>query len=125
MKALLDTHVLIGWGSDPTKISAEARAVIANGSNLMFISAATFWEISVKMKIGKLQIDEEIEETILRNNFRTLSITPQHAFFAGQLPLHHRDPFDRIIVAQALTEDLILITRDPRQIAYGGKVILA
>jgi len=113
MKLLLDTHVLIWW-LDPTisTLSEEAYAAISDGKNLVFVSAATAWEITIKKALGKLDAPDNLEEELARHKLQPLPITISHALAVGELPRHHNDPFDRILVAQAKVEALTLITRD-------------
>ncbi len=112
MNILLDTHVLI-WAleNNPT-LSDGAREAIVDGHNMVFISAATIWEISIKSSTGKLQTPGNLLEEIKLHRFTPLPIQFEHAQRAGQLPLRHKDPFDRILIAQALHEQLTLVTRD-------------
>ena len=113
MKLLLDTHILIWW-LDPTisTLSEEAYAAISDGKNLVFVSAATAWEITIKKALGKLDAPDNLEEELARHKLQPLPITISHALAVGELPRHHNDPFDRILVAQAKVEALTLITRD-------------
>lgn len=81
-------------------MTVSAREAIANGENIVFVSAATVWEIVTKKAIGKLDLPDEFQEVLRQQHFRCLDITSDHAFQIGKLPMHHRDPFDRMIVAQ-------------------------
>ena len=112
MRLLLDTHIFLWWLADDPALSAKAREVIGNGNNMIYISAASVWEISVKKSLGKLEAPENIETIVEQERFQKLPITLGHGEAAGQLPAHHRDPFDRILIAQARCEDLILVTVD-------------
>ena len=125
MKLLLDTHVLLWWLNDDDTLSKKAYAAIKDSSNLIFVSAATAWEISIKKSLGKLKAPDNLEEILETNNFQTLSITIPHASLAGQLPFHHDDPFDRLLIAQSQIEDFTLVTRDKKQMLYGIKTIVA
>lgn len=125
MKLLLDTHVLLWWLSDDGTLSKKAYAAIKDSSNLIFVSAATAWEISIKKSLGKLKAPDNLEEILEANNFQTLSITIPHALLAGQLPFHHEDPFDRLLIAQSQIEGLTLVTRDKKQMLYGIQTIVA
>ena len=122
---MLDTHVLLWWLSDDGNLSKKAYSTIKDSSNLIFISAATAWEISIKKSLGKLKAPDNLEEILEANNFQTLSITILHALLAGQLPFHHEDPFDRLLIAQSQIEDLTLVTRDKKQMLYGIQTIVA
>ena len=122
MRVLLDTHAFLWWITDDERLSAPARAAISSGDNLIFVSAATVWEIVVKSRLGRLPIREQIEGFIPAeleaNAFQPLSITVRHALRLESLPDHHRDPFDRILVAQALAEEMPLISGDQAVRAY-------
>lgn len=125
MRQLLDTHVVLWWLTDDRRLGRTARSMIADHGNGVFVSAATHWEISVKIELGKLETDADLREAIARSGFRDLPISPEHAWRAGRLPLVHRDPFDRLLVAQAMLEHLTIVTAD-RQIArYDVPVIPA
>ena len=112
MRLLLDTHIFLWWLTDDPALSAKAREVIGNGNNVIYISAASVWEISVKKSLGKLEAPENIETIVEQERFQKLSITLSHGEAAGQLPTYHRDPFDRMLIAQARCEELILVTVD-------------
>lgn len=112
MRLLLDTNALI-WAlrNDPT-LYARARAAIDDPDNDVFVSMVSVWEISIKRSMGKLDVPANFVERIRNADYIPLLATFEHAELAGRLPLHHRDPFDRMLVAQAQVEDLILVTRD-------------
>jgi PIN domain nuclease of toxin-antitoxin system len=116
MQYLLDTHVLIWWITSDKRLSTEARALIASHRNTLYWSVAGSWEISIKHALGRLLFDEPPEVLIPaeldRNRIETLPITNAHAFKAGRLPAHHRDPFDRMLVAQAQIESLGIVSGD-------------
>jgi PIN domain nuclease of toxin-antitoxin system len=114
MKLLLDTHILIWWLCEDSKLSQPEIDLITNPDNLIFISAAACWEITVKKMIGKLDAPDDLPEALAANNFIELPITVQHTQYLYQLPPHHNDPFDRIMIAQALQEDLAFMTRDSK-----------
>jgi PIN domain nuclease of toxin-antitoxin system len=123
MKLLLDTHVLIWWLSDARKLSQTEIDLITDSDNLIFVSAATAWEIAVKKMIGKLEAPDDLPAALAVNNFLELPITIEHSQKLYQLPLHHNDPFDRIMVAQAMSEDLTFMTRDTKIALYDIKII--
>jgi len=114
MNLLLDTHVLLWWLDDNPDLSLRARTVIADGNNLAFVSAAVIWEIQIKRALGKLKIPKNFRNVLDQQGFELLDITVEHAYAVGKLPLYHRDPFDRILVAQAKLENMILVSRDKR-----------
>ena len=122
MRLLLDTHVLIWWLADDRKLSRNARDIIANPDNDVLVSSATAWEISIKTALGRIEIDlDDLEKAIAKNGFRPLSIGLRHALTAGRLPLVHRDPFDRMLVAQASVEELRVVSHDRVFERYGLK----
>lgn len=126
MNLLLDTHVLLWTLDDDPSLSSEARAAITNGSNIVFVSAATAWEISIKKALGKLQVPSgDYLDELRRHRFTPLDITTEHALAVENLPPHHADPFDRMLVAQAQTEGLALVTGDARLSAYSVQIIVA
>ncbi|MFH1581968.1 MAG: type II toxin-antitoxin system VapC family toxin [Pseudomonadota bacterium] len=112
MNLLLDTHVLLWWLDDDPNLSRQARTAIADGRNLVFISAAVIWEIQIKYALGKLKIPANFREVLEQQEFEPLDITMEHAYAVADLPPHHSDPFDRMLVAQAKVESLTIITRD-------------
>jgi len=114
MNLLLDTHVLLWWLDDNPGLSLRARTVIADGNNLVFVSAAVIWEIQIKHALGKLKIPKNFRNVLDQQGFELLDITVEHAYAVGKLPLYHRDPFDRILVAQAKLENMTLVSRDKR-----------
>lgn len=119
MNLLLDSHTFLWWLADDPKLGKRARQAIADGSTLVHVSAATLWEIAIKQALGKLEVESaDLAAEIPANGFVELPITGSHALRAGALPRHHDDPFDRMLVAQALDEGLTLVTRDPALEAY-------
>lgn len=113
MKLLLDTHCLLWWLDDPKLLSKEARQAIGDASNFVFISAAVAWEIVIKKSLGKIDLPNNLEDMLNDSKFDLLPITVAHTLTVQALPGHHRDPFDRILVAQAICEGLTIVTRDP------------
>jgi PIN domain nuclease of toxin-antitoxin system len=125
MNILLDTHVLI-WAleNNPT-LSKTAVDCIVDGSNMVFVSAASVWEINIKMSMGKLEAPDNLLEEIRLHRFTPLPMTLEHAQLAGRLPDIHKDPFDRMLVAQAMMEKLTLATRDKLIEGYKIKTVKA
>jgi PIN domain nuclease of toxin-antitoxin system len=119
---LLDAHALLWflWGHG--NLSAKAQAMMADGANDLLLSAGTLWEIAIKVGLGKLQLAESYEvfmdKAILDNELSILPISVKHAATVSTLPLHHRDPFDRLLVAQAMVEQIPIVSRDPALDAY-------
>lgn len=124
MKLLLDTHVLLWAVTDSPRIKAIRKRLLA-ADNDVYFSVASLWEIAIKVSLGKLQADAtEVREAALEGGFFELPILGQHALHVGGLPWHHRDPFDRLLVAQAAAEPMRLLTADEQLLAYGGQVDL-
>ncbi len=111
-RLLLDTHVVLWWLSDDRRLGAQARRLIANAGNHVAVSAASVWEMAIKSCIGKLSVPDDVTGAVVDCGFAPLAITMEHAARVGELPLVHRDPFDRMLIAQAQVERLELITRD-------------
>jgi PIN domain nuclease of toxin-antitoxin system len=122
---LLDTHVFLWWLDDPGQLSGAARAAIGDGRNAIYVSAAVAWEIAIKKALGKLDAPDDLEEVMAANRFLPLPVTISHALGILALPHHHRDPFDRILIAQAQQEDLTFISRDPHVASHGVRHMLA
>lgn len=123
MSLLLDTHVLLWWLAGSSRLSQTARETIG-ASGAVYVSAATAWEIAIKVSQGKLEFPADIEEELLRNQFQPLNVSIRHAVAAAALPLHHRDPFDRMLIAQARLESLTLVTGDAKLEAYDAPMLL-
>ena len=124
-RLLLDTHALVWWLSDVSRLSQAARAAIAEPRNDIFVSAISGWEIAVKRAKGCMTAPDHLSEMIEERGFNHLPLTFHHAEQAGLLPMHHRDPFDRLLVAQAQAEGLVLVTRDARIPHYGIRTLTA
>jgi PIN domain nuclease of toxin-antitoxin system len=113
VRLLLDTHILIWWLADDRKLTRSARAIIANPDNDVLVSAASLWEISIKVALGRLEVElDDLEQNVATNGFRSLPINYRHALTAGRLPGIHRDPFDRMLIAQASVEELRVVSHD-------------
>lgn len=123
MKALLDTHILLWWLADDLSLPPLAAQTIANPNIDVFVSSATAWEIAIKRAAGRLEAPGDLLGALDANNFESLSITVAHALAAGALPEHHSDPFDRMLIAQARTEALTLITVDHRFPEYDVEIL--
>ncbi len=124
MRLLLDAHILLWWLSSSPRLPKAARTAIEE-SAVAYVSAATAWEIAIKVAAGKLEFRGDLEEQLALNDFHPLPITLIHALLAAKLPRHHADPFDRMLVAQASFESLKLVTADPRLAAYGVPILPA
>ena len=123
MSLLLDTHVVLWWISGSPRLPENIAARIADPGELVVVSAASIWEAAIKAALGKLRVPEALGDVVTEEGFESMPITFEHAEQAGALPAHHRDPFDRMLVAQAITEGLILVTHDPAFEPYGVQVL--
>jgi PIN domain nuclease of toxin-antitoxin system len=116
MKLLLDTHTFIWWDGEPTKLSSQALALCQDDTNEILLSVASVWEIQIKLQLGKLHLKMPLQEVIegqqLTNNIQILPITLTHVLALEKLPKPHKDPFDRLLVAQATVENLTLLSGD-------------
>jgi PIN domain nuclease of toxin-antitoxin system len=113
MRCLLDTHVLLWWIEDNPKLKKRLRAIITDPDTEVAVSAATIWEAAIKRALGKLRFETAVLlDSLDRGGILVLPITAEHALAAGDLPRHHDDPFDRMLVAQAIAEGFTLITSD-------------
>jgi PIN domain nuclease of toxin-antitoxin system len=119
MRLLLDTHTLIWWLTDDKRLRTPERDAISDSEAIVHVSAATLWEISIKASLGRIDVeDDELSEGLKENAFVELPIAWPHGRRAGSLPRHHDDPFDRMLIAQAQHEQLILVSYDPTFRAY-------
>jgi PIN domain nuclease of toxin-antitoxin system len=119
VKLLLDTHALLWWLSDDDRLGPEVREHIADPANEVLVSVASLWEIVVKVRIGKLDVDiGAVERVIAGGDFERLAITPAHLALLAELPAHHRDPFDHLLIAQAISTDSVVVTDDRRMPLY-------
>lgn len=126
MTLLLDTHALLWWMDNSKRLGRRALAVLKDPHNDVWISSVCIWEVSIKTSIGRVKLKASFEERIqleLEQGFRSLPVTFAHAFAVGGLPLHHADPFDRLLIAQAQCEDLTLLTADPFMRAYDVRTL--
>lgn len=116
MRFLLDTSTLLWWDVDTDKLSTEAYDTIQSDKTDIYLSYISIWEIQIKNQLGKLELrvplQQLVQEQITQNNIILLSLTEKHIYGLSQLPYHHRDPFDRLLISQASAEDLTLITKD-------------
>jgi PIN domain nuclease of toxin-antitoxin system len=123
MKVLLDTHTLLWATIEPSSLSKRATVIIANPASEIYVSAASAWEIATKVRLGKLRGAEEFEREFLGDvdsaGYTLLPISAAHALRAGRLAGDHRDPFDRMIAAQALAEDIPILSIDPKLDSFG------
>ncbi len=123
MRLLLDTHTFIWWMTNDRALPASTRAAIGDEENTIFLSAATAWEMAIKHRTGKLPVVTgfiaDIPGAMETEGFFELPVSITHGQMAGNFPLHHKDPFDRMLIAQALAEDLMLVSNETQFDAYG------
>ncbi|MFN8372891.1 MAG: type II toxin-antitoxin system VapC family toxin [Anaerolineae bacterium] len=127
MKLLLDTHTLLWWDGVPTRLSTKALKLLQDPSSRLYISIATLWELQIKVQLGKLQLrvplNQIVQEQQRDNRVQMLLVKPAHIYALDGLPLHHRDPFDRMLIAQAQTEKAVLVSQDAVFSQYPVSVI--
>ena len=124
-RLLLDTHAVLWALAEPAKLSRPARTALEDARNEVFVSVVSGWEIAIERALGKLEAPDDLEAAIGMQGFEPLLLTFHHAAQAGGLPPHHRDPFDRMLIAQAPAEGLILVTRDSNIPLYGLRTLAA
>lgn len=122
MRLLLDTHVVLWQLSGERELSAPARDAIAAADDLL-LSAVSFAEIGIKAAVGKLDVPDDLQGQVSDAGVRVLALSPAHGLYVSHLPVHHRDPFDRLIIAQAIVERLTVVTADTRFQAYGIRLL--
>jgi PIN domain nuclease of toxin-antitoxin system len=123
LRLLLDTHALLALLSSDYSISPDARAALERPDTQLVVSVVSVWEIAIKRSIGKLQAPDDIIARIDEAGAETLAITARHAHAVGELPLHHGDPFDRLLIAQAKLEGCAIVTGDRAFAAYGVPIV--
>jgi PIN domain nuclease of toxin-antitoxin system len=124
MKFLLDTHALLWWLADDNQLGRRARELVEDPGNDVLISVVSLWEIAVKARIGKLRADiGEITGAVQQEGFTLLDIAMTHLLTLAGLPMHHRDPFDHLLIAQAITEDATFISEDRNTARYPVRIV--
>jgi PIN domain nuclease of toxin-antitoxin system len=124
MKFLLDTHALLWWLADDSQLGRQARELVEDPGNDVLVSMVSLWEIAVKTRIGKLQADiKEITDAVRHEGFTFLHIGVPHLLALAELPMHHRDPFDHLLIAQAITEDATFISEDRNTTRYPVRMV--
>jgi PIN domain nuclease of toxin-antitoxin system len=121
-RLLLDTHVFLWWRAADPRLGEPARSAIAE-AELVMVSAASAWEAGIKARLGRLELPESFEAGVLASGFERLSVGFSHAEAAAGLPAHHRDPFDRMLLAQAAIEGLTLVSHDRQLEPYGARIL--
>ena len=125
MNLLLDTHVLIWAAYDPARLSARARSLILDPANSLYFSVASIWEVAIKSSLGRTDFavdPAELRMSLIANEYNEIQIEAAHVLRVATLPPLHADPFDRILLAQAMAEGFVLMTQDAKVIDYGGPV---
>lgn len=124
MKLLLDTHALLWWLADDGRLGPRARDLIEDPANDILVSVASLWEIVVKRRVGKLEADiGEVAAAFEREGFALLGIGTAHLTMLAGLPAHHRDPFDHLLIAQAIAEDATFLSEDPHAFRYPVRLV--
>jgi len=127
MKLLLDTHTFIWWDSEPERLTQKVLSMLQNPKNVLLVSMASLWEMQIKLQLGRLKLNTPLEELVRGqleiNMIDILDIKLEHILALGQMPSHHKDPFDRLIIAQAGIEEAIVVTKDKMFAEYAIKVV--
>ncbi len=127
MKLILDTHAFIWWDSDPTRLPSDALEALQDQESLVMLSVASVWEMQIKSQLGRLTLDLPLAEIVRTqtsiNGIQLLPVELEHVLALDALPQHHRDPFDRILVAQATAEDAVLVSGDSKLSRYAVQLI--
>ena len=127
MKLLLDTHVFIWWDSEPARLSPRALALCQDPQNTLLLSVVSLWEMQIKLQLGKLKLALPLREIVdgqrRTNNVEILPVTLEHVLGLENLPPYHKDPFDRLLVAQAIVEEAVLVSADPNIAKYPVQIV--
>ena len=124
MRILLDTHLLLWWLDDNPSLSGQARGLIRDPENTVFVSSVSLWEIWLKQSLGKLRLPADFSKKLAAESFESLPLLASHPRQVASLPWRHRDPFDRMLIAQATIEGLTVVTHDPHFKPYGVPLLL-
>jgi len=123
VKLLLDTHAALWWLADDARLGRDAERELSDETNRVLLSAAVIWEVAIKRSLGKLQAPADLAQTLLGAGAQPLPVTLDHAAGVEALPWHHRDPFDRVLVSQAVAEGAAIVSHDDRLRAYGVPLV--
>lgn len=127
MNLLLDTHTFIWWADEPRKLSADALVALEDENNRLILSVVSVWEIQIKTQLGKMKLSLSLKDLIASqqqaNELAILSVTIEHVLALDSLPLHHKDPFDRLLVAQGVVENVTIVSKDPKLSAYAVSLL--
>ena len=122
MRFLLDTNAFLWWRDDSPRLSPRASEEIGDPDNDVYISISSLWEIAIKRKLGKLRFPEPFDQVMAEEGFNLLTVGYLHLDALSDLPLHHRDPFDRLLIAQSIAENVAVVTNDPKFALYDVRV---
>ena len=125
MKLLLDTHVMLWAISDPGRLSVQARSAIASEENEVFVSVVSPWEIAIKKSRNRIETPDDLDRGLESSRFKLLPVLLRHTRAIESMPHHHRDPFDRMLVAQAIVDGMILVTADRKLTRYAAALLPA
>jgi PIN domain nuclease of toxin-antitoxin system len=125
MNLLLDSHVVLWCADEDEKLSAEARRAIADTDNMLFVSLASLWELYIKLRRGKLRSQVDLRDIVDQSDYTVLDITLDDAELSASLPFHHRDPFDRMLIAQALNRNMVFVSADAMIAPYNVPLLKA
>jgi PIN domain nuclease of toxin-antitoxin system len=127
MKLLLDTHIFLWWADEPEKLSSVALSSLKDEKNDLILSVVSVWEIQVKIQLGRLKLSQSLTELIesqqQNNDLQILPIGLSHVLALDALPFHHKDPFDRLLIAQSIVENLTIVTADEKLSVYSAKLL--
>jgi len=124
MNYLIDTHIFLWWLDDNKKLKKHVKSIISDPENIIYLSAASAWEMSIKKSLGKLKIDFDLSDELKINGIEPLPITMAHCKVVEYLPYHHQDPFDRMLIAQSKSDNITLISHDKTLGIYDANVLL-
>lgn len=127
MNLLLDSHTFLWWALEPTKLSPDANTALQDVANTLYLSVASIWELQIKFQLGKLTLPKSLSDLVQNqqwvNGMRLLAIEPAHIYGLATLPLHHKDPFDRLIIAQATAESMTVVGNDSKFAFYSVSIL--
>jgi len=126
MKMLLDTHAFMWWADEPVKLSSKVLSAFQDEANTLIVSLASIWEMQIKVQLGKLKLDLPLVDLVSQQQATGIELLPislEHILAQQSLPFHHKDPFDRLIIAQAFTENIVLVSHDPIFTSYPVKLL--
>jgi len=127
MNLLLDTHTFIWWADEPEKLSGNALQALEDSNNSLLLSLVSVWEMQIKIQLGKMKLSLPLKDLLesqeRTNQLEILAVTKEHIFALDNLPFHHKDPFDRLLIAQSIIEDATIVSIDPKLSAYAANLL--